>query len=294
MAEAVGSGQGWDPRGTALLSGGRLTGTPVAGRDHRAYPRCMTRQTSSRTFAGANIKGTPAMKAPAVRNDVKKISRHAHVMGVQEFKWRWYWTIIRTLLGPKWRSFPAYVVGIARPVYGGQGIFWRAKLLRRVGSYVAPAFDFKVDTSGIMDDRWVRGVLLSDVATSIRCWYASMHNVVGADAAGDSGKRKMLMRQNLAQLDAFLAHITATGDPVVMEMDANIHPGTWAYGALMDVLDKHHARVVGEHGVEFLFVIDGRDADVVVEKHWVMTPRQYGLRTDHEVRCLDHHLAART
>lgn len=240
------------------------------------------------TFAGANIKGTPAMKAKAVRHDLKVLRQSADVFGVQEFKWRWYWQVAIALLsvaGKRWSSFPGLQKGLGRPSEGAQALFWKRALFKRLRTYVAPAFDFRVDTSGIMENRYVRAVLLRARADAFTAWFFSMHMVVGADADGDSEKRKMLMRQNLAALDAALVHMRKTRYPIMGEFDGNIKPGTWAYVELMKVLSHHGATVHGELGVEYSITIPGPLGRFTKVKPSRITPDH--LFTDHEVRVLD-------
>lgn len=247
----------------------------------------------SRTFsvAGANIKGTPSMPASSVRNDVRKISKRVDVMITQEFKWRWYWVVIRTLLGVKWRSFPSFAVGVAQPIKGAQGIFWKKKLFSKVGTKLIEAFDFDLDNAGIMDNRWIRAVCLEDARDKLQCWFVSLHNVVGADASGDSVRRKMFMSENLDRLDTMLGYLTRSDAPIIVEGDFNIHAGTWAYVDLMRLVKKHHGRVVGTHGVEFMIIFDHHcSTKIRTERIYSMNPKEAGLKTDHEVRCLDFHL----
>lgn len=243
------------------------------------------------TVGGANIKGTPAMKPPAVTNDVRKISRRVDVLITQEFKWRWYWTIIRTMLGPKWGSYPAFVIGIAKPIFGAQGIFWKRRLFRRVTAKVLEAFDFGLDNGGIMDNRWVRALLLQEKKSKLQCWFISLHAVVHGDDHGEGDLRQKFMHQNLQALARMLKFVCRSDAPVVVEGDFNIHPGTWAYAELMDIVHQHGGRVVGQHGVEFMIVFDDHcKTKVIVEKNYVLTPKAAGLKTDHEVRCADIHL----
>src|SRR5690349_8796240 len=130
------------------------------------------------TFAGANIKGTPAMKARAVRHDMRKLKNRADVIGLQEFKWRWYWQVLIALLGTRWSSFPGLRKGLASPSAAAQALLWKRRLFKRVKTYVAPAFDFRIDTSGIMENRFIRGVLLRARLDNFTAWFLSAHFVV--------------------------------------------------------------------------------------------------------------------
>ena len=240
------------------------------------------------TFAGANIKGTPAMKAKAVRHDLKVLRESADVFGVQEFKWRWYWQVAIAVLGRianRWSSYPGLKAGLGRPSEGAQAIFWKRKLFKRIKGYVAPAFDFRIDTSGIMENRFVRGALLRSKVDAFTAWFLSAHFVVGGDDKDDGPVRKLLMHQNIAALDVVLVHMRKTGYPIMGELDANIHPGTWAYIELMKVLNHHGATLHGELGVEYAFTIEGRLGRFTKVKPSRITPDR--LFTDHEVRVLD-------
>lgn len=249
----------------------------------------MKTTTTQRSFGGANIKGTPPMPAAFVRSDLRKLRRRLDIIALQEFRHRWYWTVLVALFG-RWSSFPSPARALREPVYGGQGLLWKRSVVRRAASLVVPAFDFSLDNSGIMENRWIRAVLLEDCRTLLQCWYVSTHFVVGGDQAGDGARRQQFLRQNLHALDKVLTRCRRSGEPVVLELDANIHYGTWAYAALMAVVEKHHGRVVGAKGVEYLVVFDGLHTRVVVDDAYVISPKAAGLHTDHEVRCIDHHL----
>lgn len=243
------------------------------------------------TFGGANIKGTPSMKAAFVRNDVRKISKIVDVFVTQETKWRWYWVSIQSLLSVLWASSPSFLKGVAQPIFGGQGVFWKRRLFRRVGTKVLEAFDFSLDNAGVMDNRWIRAVLLECKKSMLQSWFVTMHAVVGGDNKGDSERRKNFMRQNLDRLDQLLKFLTNSDAPIVFEADMNIHPGTWAYAEFMAMVHKYNGRVVGTPGVEFLVIFDHHcSTKVVVEKNYSLTPKAAGLNTDHEVRVMDFHL----
>lgn len=250
----------------------------------------MKRKTTVRSFGGANIKGTPSMPPSAVRNDVNILKARLDIIALQEFKWKWYWRIAGILLDKNWNSFPAFVVGLAKPVKGAQGILWKPKIVKRVGSKEIPAFNFDLPHGGVMDDRWVRAVLLEDIVTMLRCWYVSTHFVVGGDQHGDSARRKLFLNQNINAVDQMLEYCSRTGDAMVLELDANLHQNSWAYAKFVAMLAKHGGRIVGTHGVEYLVVFDGHHAKVVVDRHYVIAPKSAGMKTDHEVRCIDHHL----
>lgn len=235
------------------------------------------------TFAGANIKGTPSMKAWRVRKDLKTIRRKADVIGLQEFKWRWYWRVVGLLL-VNWSSWPGKTKGLAHPVLGAQAVLWKRKLFKRVRVYTREAFDFAMDNGGIMDNRWIRAALLRAREDGFTAWFLSTHFAVGADKSGSSERRKAFLRSNLRELDKALADLRRTGYPIMGELDANIHRGTWAYRELMNILLHHGATVHGEHGVEYAFTIPGRKGEFTeVNASRIGTSQ---LETDHEVRLL--------
>lgn len=248
------------------------------------------RSTSVRSFGGANIKGNPSMNAAAVKNDVSILKSRLDIVALQEFEWRWYWRIAKILLDKNWNSFPSFVVGMANPVKGAQGILWKSKLVKRVGSKELPLFNFNLPHAGVMDDRWVRAVHLEDIKTKLRCWYISTHFVVGGDAVGDSARRKHFLTQNIQALDQMIEYCSRTGDAMIFEIDGNLHPNSWAMGMFMKMVNSHGGRVVGGHGVEWMVVFDGTASKIVVDNVYQLEPKKVGMRTDHEVRCLDHHL----
>lgn len=240
------------------------------------------------TFAGANIKGTPAMKAKHVRHDLKVLRQSCDVFGVQEFKWKRYWQVaiaVLTVAGKRWSSFPGLKKGLGRPSEGAQALFWKRSKFKRIKGYVRPAFDFRINTAGIMENRFIRGVLLRSKLDAFTAWFLSAHFVVGGDEKDDGPVRKRLMMENIAALDVALVFMRKTGYPIMGEIDANIRPGTWAYVELMKVLTHHGATVHGEPGVEYLFTINGRKGKFTKVKPSRITPDH--LFTDHEVRVAD-------
>lgn len=248
-------------------------------------------RSPSFSFGGANIKGTPAMKYAAVLNDVRRITKALDVLVVQEFKWRWYWTVIRSVLALTWRSAPGFTRGIKDPVFGAQAVFWRQSMFARVSTIVKPAFDFSERTYDIMGKRWIRAVQLREKSSLLHCWFVSMHAVVGGDSHDDENKREMFMRQNLSRLDDMIERLCRTDVPVIFEADMNIRPGTWSYKELMEIVRKHGGRIIGTHGIEYLIIFDRHcKTKVVVEKKYTMEPKKYKLNTDHEVRCITAYL----
>lgn len=230
------------------------------------------------------------MPGSAVKNDVGILKQRLDIVLLQEFEWKWYWRIAAILLDKNWNSFPSFVRGMANPVHGAQGILWKTKINKRVGSKEMPLFNFNLPHAGIMDNRWVRAVNLEDIKTKLRCWYISTHFVVGGDAFGDSARRKHFLTQCIQALDQMLEYCSRTGDAMVFEIDGNLHVDSWAMKSFEAMIEKYNGRVVGPHGVEWMVVFDGTHTNVVVDKSYQLEPRKTGLKTDHEVRCMDHHL----
>lgn len=235
--------------------------------------------------AGANIKGTPAMRARAVRADLHTLRARADVVMLQEFRWPWYWTVAERVLGARrWSSVPGFRLGRARAVKGAQGIMWDRRAWRRVGSRSWPGFDFEVDTSGIMENRWIRAVLLEDRKTNQRAWFISAHFVVGGDRDGDGPVRRALLADNMRRFGSALDALAKTGHPIIGELDANIGRTSATYRRWARVLADRGATLYGEHGVEYLFAVDGVRVTVEPVKAWTIPTSE--LNTDHETRGL--------
>lgn len=235
------------------------------------------------TFACANIKGTPSMKAWRVRKDLKTLRQRADVIGLQEFKWAWYWRVLGLLL-PGWSTHPGKAKGLAHPVLGAQAILWKRRIFKRVKVRTWEAFDFDMDNSGVMDNRWIRAALLKRRADSFTAWYLSTHFAVGGDRHGSAPRRRAFVEDNIVQLDKALTELRRTGYPIMGGLDANIHTGTPAYVRFRAVLEHHGATIHGEHGVEYTFTIPGWKGEFTQVR-----PSRIGtddLETDHEVRLL--------
>lgn len=229
------------------------------------------------------------MRARAVRADLHALRERADVVMLQEFKWPWYWSAASRVLGArKWASAPGFAAGLRASVRGAQGIMWHRRVWRRVDSRTWPAFDFDVDTSGIMENRWIRAVLLEDRRTSQRCWFLSTHFVVGGDRLDDGPVRRALLADNMRRIGSALAALASTGHPIVGELDANIARNSAAYRAWASVLASHGATVHGAHGVEYLFTVDGITTTVEPVDSWTISTDD--LNTDHETRGLTFRL----
>lgn len=236
------------------------------------------------TFIGANIKGTPSMSSASVRHDLRVLKRRADIFGVQEFRWTWYWRSAVDVLSVLWRSFPRRTRGIKDSVFSAQALFWKASRFKRIRSYSRPAFDFKTYHADIMNDRWIRAILLQGRDDGFTAWFLTTHFVVGGDSADDDRRRKELMLQHITAFMRALTDLKATGYPIMGEIDANILPKTWAYDAFMKVLRDAGARVYGDHGREYAFMIQGGKGKFLKVEHSVIPDS--ALRTDHEARVL--------
>jgi hypothetical protein len=248
-------------------------------------------QTKWFRFLGMNIKGTPSMRRARVEHDLNVARKNASVLVTQEFKWRWYFRAAKAVLGRathRWASSPGYGHGTLRPVAGAQSVKWKTKRWRRLRTRRALLHK---GVARVSESRSLRAVLLQDRETRLRAWFGTTHFVVGGDEAGDSPLRKRMLRENIEALDKFIEDLKANGNPIFFQLDANIHPGTWAYDEFMAVMRKHKATIHGAHGVEFLFTIDGEDTKVEVRRDWII-PRDQ-LETDHEGRGVTARLVKR-
>jgi hypothetical protein len=248
------------------------------------------RETEWLTFIGSNERANPSMPLRHLTDDLELLTGRADSMVVQEFKLRGYWRTATRMMRGSWGASPAFAHGVARPVAGGQPVFWRRDVFKKVR---ALSWVLHEGFAGISEWRAFRRSLLEHRDTELRVWHLNSHHVVGADEAGDGPLRKeILYTLDLPKLDRALAAAVRSGWPAIGEIDANIHQGSAAYDELMAIFDKHGAHVVGEHGIEYLFVVDGRKAQVVVGSHSVVKPRHRGgqLWTDHEARVLRYKL----
>lgn len=240
-------------------------------------------------FLGMNVRGTPAMKAEAVKHDLTAARRKADVLVTQEFKWAWYWRVAKAVLSVAgWRSSPGFKTGFRKPVAGGQAVMWdgakfkRGRVIRRL---------LHKGRAGISEMRFLRAVLLRDKETGLRAWFGTTHFVVGGDEAGDGPQRREMMDLNLAALDNLLGDLVKTGWPVVFQLDANIKTTSHVYPKYAAILRKHGATMHGVKGIEYLFTIPGRKADIEIKGDWIVSARN--LYTDHEGRGITFRLVKR-
>ena len=237
-----------------------------------------------------NIKGTPAMPAAAVKHDLTVGRSEASVLVTQEFRWPWYWRTLKNVVGrgkwsDRWSSSPGFAKGFARPVRGAQSVMWDNKIWKHVDTRVRVLHD---GHAGISEDRFIRAVLLQNRATGVLCWFLTTHFVVGGDEPGDGPLRKKMMALDLRVLDTMVEGLRETGYAIIGQFDGNIHRGTPAYRELMDIASDNKMTFHGEHGVEYLFTVDGEATKVQVLNDWVVPTSR--LKTDHEGRGITYRL----
>ena len=233
-------------------------------------------------FLGMNIKGTPSMRQSKVEHDLDIAKAKADVLVVQEFRWPWYFSAAKKVMSSAeiaWGTSPGVNHGYVRPVAGAQGVMWLRERFKRLRTRHALAH---AGVAGVSESRFLRACLLRDRETGIKGWFGTTHFVVGGDEFTDSNRRKAIMAGDLIALDKFLTGLKRGGHPILFQLDANIHKGSWAYAEFMRILRKHGATVHGEHGVEYLFTINGRKAQVEVRNDWIIPTSR--LETDHEGR----------
>lgn len=239
-------------------------------------------------FIGQNIMGTPQMARFKVVHDLLEVMKHADSFVVQEFKWRSYWTAVfkcfRLNKTDRWQSYPHPAKGVLRPIRGGQAVFWKRT------RYTAKDYYIKLihkGVGGISDDRWCRGVLLEDIETKLCAWRAGTHPVVHGDHANDPAKRRGMMKGDLVVIRESIAHMQASGWPILWEMDGNIHPGTEADDEWQKIIHDFKGMVYGTHGVEWMVVFPGSAAKIDVGQVFQIPNAQ--IYTDHEGRGIVFH-----
>lgn len=245
-------------------------------------------KSDPRRVVWMNVKGNPPMTKQQVEEDVRKGMDSGSVLMLNEYKWQMYWrTASRTALG-QWGSSPGFAAGTLHPNRGAQPIMWKREVWRHEETRLRLMHD---GVAGISEDRYMRAVLLRERGTQLRCWFATSHFVVGGDQAGDGKQRKAMLRQDITRMTRMLTALRSTGHPIIFQGDLNIHDHGWAYTLLRLMLAGLDARIVGEHGVEYTFIInwprEGRTR-VEVERSW--TIRNARLNTDHEARGLTFRL----
>lgn len=242
-------------------------------------------RTTSRRFVGQNIKGTPKMSGRKVRADLKVLRANSDAFALQEFKWDSYWRLLGLLMAAGvWRMWPGRKAGRHNPIRGAQALAWRRKLWRPGGQ----RHRLLMGGSTVSANRWLRAVLLVDRRTGLAAWHGTTHFVVGGDHKKAEWLRKQILQENLNRLRTFLQMLANTGQPIVFEIDANIHRDTEAYAQLWALVSHLGGTFHGERGVEYLFTIPGKTTKVVVQGSWAIP--KHRLNTDHEGRGITYYL----
>lgn len=253
-------------------------------------------QTPWLTFVGANIRGTPPMRGRLVNEDIRTLRGEAESMVLCEFKWDWYWEQAQAVVGhkrkigdPRWKSTPNMRQGYLAPVLSAQPNFWDTEVFRKTKAKRALCH---MGMAGISEMRMIRGALLNHLETSLEHWEVVAHFVVGGDMLSDGEKRKKTLRKNIRRFARFIGKLVKTGKAIIGQLDANIHPGTWAYTAFMKALAPYKPKFHGEMGVEYLFTIDGKTTEIEVRRDYVIRPKRHHgpLNTDHEARAIVYRL----
>lgn len=266
--------------------------------------------TPWRRFVGSNIKGTPAMPAAKVAEDLETLRDAASIAVTQEFRWPWYWRAARRVLrlvrrvtktgdpklrrisAAKWKTAPPVARAIVAPVFSAQAVMWRGRDWRRARTMHRRLHD---GAAKISETREIRAALLVDWITGLAVWAGTTHFVVGGDKPSDRrrhdfGERRRMLLADLDVLDAFLGRLVATGHAVILELDANIglRSEQGMRDQLIEVIHRHGGRIYGDRGVEWLIVIDGREVAVEVRNPRTIQPKTHGgpLNTDHEARVI--------
>lgn len=252
-------------------------------------------------FLGANIKGTPAMSADKVRADLRHLRSRTDLLVVQEFKWSWYWRVARdemaTVLSrgeitDRWGASPGFAAGFKDAVAGAQACLWSRAEWKKIRT---KRWLLHPSTPGISDDRYQRAVLVEHRKTKQRVWLYTTHFAVGGDRRGDPQRNRTVLALDIDRMGIALTYLRGTGHPVLGQLDANIARDSAAYPGFKKMLDDHGARLHGEHGVEYLFSINGKRTRVEVKNDWVVLPksRKGPLNTDHEARGVTFRLVER-
>lgn len=241
-------------------------------------------------FLGMNIRGTPPMASADVAHDLRVAQDETDILVAQEFRHRWYWRVAKRLMAKRWGSSPGYRRGIAAPVAGAQPVFFRRSLFKGGRTKTRLLHWGKAKIS---ENRFQRAKRINVRGYDGFSLFAyTTHCVVKGDEASDPKVRRDMLAGDLKRLDRFLTTLVRTGLPVIGQLDANIRKGSASYDDLLRILKRHGATLYGAHGVEYLFVIDGREIEVEVRNPDVVPTSR--LRTDHEGRCIEFRLVRKT
>lgn len=240
--------------------------------------------SKSYRFGGFNIKGTPRMSAKRVSHDIGVVKERCDVAFLSEYKWDYYWGVLRHRIVHRgeqtWGTFPGLVRGFAAPVFGAQVVLWDKDKFRFKKGHRRLLHRGR---RRISESRQLRGAWLEEELTGLDCWFAGTHYVVKGDERSDPDIRNKMMQTDIRHTAEFLDDLIRTGAPIVFQLDANIHPGTWAYAEFRNMIKQRNGRIIGEHGIEFLIVFDRHSKTKVIVEHPFRVSKE-ALETDHEGR----------
>lgn len=230
-------------------------------------------------FAGLNIKGTPAMSAASVRHDLKVAKASADVLVFQEFRWEWYWAQLALVMNPAWGTSPTTGLGRKRPTMGAQAALWKKSMWKRIEVRRVVLHD---GVAKVSETRYIRAVLLEHKKTGLRCWFVTTHFVVKGDEKSDPELRQKIFAVDCQRTGAFLDKLIKTGEPIILQLDANVTYRSTRYPLFHNMVQKRNGRMHGTKGVEFLITFPGKNARVQVHDDWIIPTSK--LKTDHEGR----------
>lgn len=255
----------------------------------------MRLESERRRFAGLNVKRT--LGRSAIEHDLELVSQHAGVLAVQEFQTRRHWLAFRRAMIGNWKSYPSVLVGLVRPVWSGQAIAWRKGQWRKLAKRRRQLHQ---GAAGISELRQLRAVLLEDRTSGIAAWYGTGHFVVSGDQDSDGRLRRVMLLEDLVQLERFLVDLQATGHAGALQLDANLRPSSDVWPAFQRLLRRRGCTMHGVRGVEYLITwqgawTPGRDkrgraarSGLAVETDYTIGTDE--LETDHELRGIVHRL----
>lgn len=240
-----------------------------------------------RHFAGLNLKRT--LGRPAIAHDLELVADRTGVLALQECITRGHWLALRGLDG--WRTYPAVLVGLARPVWSGQAIAWKRSQWRKLDKRRR---QLHKGAAGISELRQLRAVLLEDKTSGLAMWFGTTHFVVHGDDDQDGRLRRVILLEDLVQLEHFLEDLQQSGHAGAFQLDANLTPSSDVWPAFQRLLRRRGCTVHGVRGVEYLVTWQGTwtpgdhgrgelaRTGVAVETDFTIGTGR--LETDHELR----------
>ena len=213
----------------------------------------MRLESERRRFVGLNVKRT--LKRPAIEHDLDLVGQHAGVLAFQEFITRGHWSAFRRQLGRfGWKSYPSVLVGLVRPVWSGQAIAWRRGLWRKIDTRRRRLHQ---GAAGISEPRQLRAVLLEDRTSGLAMWFGTTHFVVAGDQDEDGRLRRVMLLEDLVQLERFLEDLQHSGHAGAFQLDANLTASSDVWPAFQRLLRRRGCTMHGVRGVEYLITWQG-------------------------------------